>query len=63
MYSTSDLFRNRPEAYLLSERFAQLMDERLEAMLDEIRDRSMPFRRTEETDACTYCDFRMICGR
>ena len=63
MYSTSDLFRNRPEAYLLSERFAQLMDERLEAMLDEIRDRSIPFRRTEETDACTYCDFRMICGR
>ena len=63
MYSTSDLFRNVPAAYPLSPRFASLMDERVSALLDEIRNRNIPFRMTEDTDACRYCDFKMICGR
>lgn len=63
MYATSDLFRKAPDVYLMNARFAELMDERLKALLDEIRDKDMPFRRTDEEDACTYCDFRMICGR
>lgn len=63
MYATSDLFKKVPAAYSVSSRFAELMDERLKALLDEIRDKDVPFRRTEDEDACTYCDFRMICGR
>lgn len=63
MYSTSELFRNVPEVYPVNPAFAELMDARLKGILDEIRDRNLPFRRTEETEACTYCDYRMICGR
>lgn len=63
MYSTSELFKEVPAVYPLSAVFDELMDGRLKGILDEIRDRNVPFCRTEETDACTYCDFRMICGR
>ena len=63
LYATSDLFRNVPAVFPMSGKFSELMDERLQGMIDEIRDRNVPFRRTQETDACTYCDFKMICGR
>ena len=63
MYSTSDLFRNVPAVNPLSQRFSELMDQRLKDILDQIRDRDIPFRMTQETDACRYCDFKMICGR
>lgn len=63
LYSTSGLFLAAPSASVFSERFRTLMDERLEALLKEITDPDVPFRRTDCAGACTYCDFRMICGR
>ena len=63
LYATSDIFRNEPAVYPVSSRFGELMDERLAALLKEIGDKDIPFRRTEDTDACRYCDFKMICGR
>lgn len=63
LYSTSDLFRNTPSVCPLSGRFHELMDARLKEILDEIRNQEVPFVRTEDADACTYCDFKMICGR
>jgi hypothetical protein len=44
-------------------KFSELMDERVQGIIDEIRDRNVSFRKTQETEACAYCDFRMICGR
>jgi hypothetical protein len=63
LYATADLFRNVPAIYPTSPKFSELMDVRLKALIDEVRDRDVPFRRTDETEACRYCDFRMICGR
>ena len=63
LYATSDLFRNVPAVFPMSGKFSELMDERVQGMIDEIRDRNVPFRRTQEADACSYCDFKMICGR
>lgn len=63
MYATSDLFRNTPSSVPLSSRFAELMDLKLKELLDEIRDKGKPFVRTDDEDACKYCDFKMICGR
>lgn len=31
--------------------------------LTELYDRSIPFRQSEDEKACTYCDFKDICGR
>ena len=63
LYATSDLFRNVPSVFPVSGKFSELMDVRVKALIDEIRDREVPFRRTEDTDACRYCDYKMICGR
>ena len=63
MYSTSDIFRNTPAVYPLSPRFASLMDERVRQILDEIKNKDIPFRMTEDIEACRYCDFKMVCGR
>ena len=63
MYSTSDIFRNTPAVYPLSPRFAALMDERVRQILDEIKNKDVPFRMTSDIEACRYCDFKMVCGR
>ena len=63
MYSASELFRKVPQVYLMNDEFAELMDVRLQGIMDEIHDQSVPFRRTDDADACKYCDFKMICGR
>lgn len=63
MYSTSELFRDIPAVFPESREFSRLMDERLEKLLGELRDKNRPFERTKEEDACRFCDFKMICGR
>ena len=63
MYSASELFRKVPQVNLMNDEFAELMDVRLQGIMDEIHDPSVPFRMTEDVDACKYCDFKMICGR
>ncbi len=63
LYSTAEIFRNPPAMFPECERFSRLMDERLERLLAELKDRNVPFERTKEVDACRFCDFKMICGR
>ena len=63
LYSTSEMFKGVPTVFPVNGRFSRLMDERLEGLLAELRNKDVPFRRTAETDACKYCDFKMICGR
>ena len=43
--------------------FTTNVDGRLKALLDEIADTAIPFRRTEDKFTCEHCDFRDICGR
>ena len=63
MYSTSEIFKEPPVIFPECERFSRLMDERLERLLTELKDRNVPFERAKEVDACRFCDFKMICGR
>ena len=63
VYSTSGLFKDEPTVVPLNGKFYEAMSERLEALLDEMRDTAVPFRRTDDEKTCAYCDFRMICGR
>lgn len=63
MYATSEIFRNDPVVFPESPEFSRLMDERLEGILKELKDKDIPFKRTSEDDACRFCDFKMICGR
>lgn len=63
VYSTSSLFNEPPQAYQKCDCFFDAVSQRLEALLEEMYDLSVPFRRTSNAGACEYCDFKMICGR
>lgn len=63
VYSTAHLFKEAPLTVPMNRKFFDAVSERLEALLNEMYDLEVPFRRTEDEGTCTYCDFRMICGR
>lgn len=63
IYQTSRLFVKSVENVRLNGSFNALMEERLSALLTEISDCSVPFRRTSDAKTCSYCDFKSICGR
>ena len=63
VYQTSRIFKEPVEAIPLSEKFYSLMKDRLKSLLEELDNPEIPFRRTEDTAVCAYCDYRKICGR
>lgn len=63
VYSTAGLFTAPPHTAVMGESFYRAMEEGLCGVLEEMADLSVPFRRTEDTASCQYCDFRNICGR
>lgn len=63
VYSTAHLFKSIPVSVPLNRKFYDAVSERLESLLAEMYDTSVPFRKTGDEKACGYCDFKMICGR
>ena len=63
VYSTASLFKDKPKTYALCRTFYDVMSEHLEKLLEEIYNLEEPFRRTDDEKVCSYCDFKMICGR
>ena len=63
VYSTAHLFKEAPKTVPLNEKFYDEVSKRLEVTLDQMLDPDVPFRRTEDSSVCAYCDFKTICGR
>ena len=63
VYSTAKLFKSEPQIKDLNEKFYQSMSEHLQALLEEMYNVDVSFRRTSDTKKCAYCDFKNICGR
>lgn len=63
VYSVTRLFSRPVENKERSPRFAEETGSRLSALLREMADTSVPFRRTSDRESCSLCDFKMICGR
>ena len=63
VYSTAPLFKEPPVTVPMNRKFYEAVSAKLEAMLAQMYDTSVPFRRTDDEKTCSYCDFRMICGR
>jgi ATP-dependent helicase/DNAse subunit B len=63
IYSMATIFKEEPKTRDLHDGFYQMMTESLKCVLEQMYDLRVPFRRTQEKSACTYCDFKNICGR
>ena len=63
VYSTSRLFGELPETVPVNKTFFDAVSGNLSALLDEMCDPDVGFRRTEDEHVCGYCDFKTICGR
>ena len=63
IYAPARLFVSKVQSIPSSPAFTSLMKERLSELLKEIADPGIPFSRTGDTATCSYCDFKMICGR
>lgn len=63
MYAVKEIFKSVPKVNPMNEEFCNCMDEKLKEILDEIVNPDIPFRMSSDKDACTYCDFKTICGR
>lgn len=63
IYSTARLFSDPLPDAPLCEKFSRLALEGVQNLLKELVNPEVPFRRTENTKTCEYCDFKNICGR
>ena len=63
IYPPANLFTEPIKEVPVSEEFMRLTEDKLHGLLSEIASVDVPFRRTTEEKTCSYCDFRMICGR
>ena len=63
IYPPANMFTEPVKEVPVSETFMELTEGRLHDLLSEIASVDVPFRRTDEAKTCSFCDFRMICGR
>ena len=62
-YSPKILDKQNGEHVECYSSYAQEFENELTTVLDELFDFSTPFKQTEDSDACTFCDFKTICRR
>ena len=57
------LFTEEIKNVPMSPEFNRLVEERLHGLLAEIVNTEIGWRRTDDAKTCSWCDFKMICGR
>lgn len=63
MYAMKDFFTEEVQTYPSDEGMAAKLEELIKAQFEEIEDTNIPFKRSEDSKACEYCDYRILCGR
>ena len=63
VYSVSHLPKDGVLNYPVSQVFSSGMEKFMSETLAEIADTSVPFKRTDDDSACSWCDFKMLCGK
>ena len=63
IYPTVRLFKEPVPVQECSKEFIRQMDIRLEETFKEMFDPHTGFRRTSDDKVCSYCDFKMLCGK
>ncbi len=63
LYQTGNLFTDGPLSSVVCPEFNELMDKRIDELLERMDKPEGNWERTADTDTCTYCDFKKLCGR
>ena len=63
VYQPVKLFTEPVHNFPVSGIFNTRVEEELRKVLHEIADASQPWRRTDDPATCSWCSFKMICGR
>ena len=63
IYQPARLFTEEVKNVPVSRVFNEAMETRLHDLLSEIKDIETGWRRTSDVKTCSWCDFKMICGR
>ena len=63
IYQPAKLFTDSVKSVPVCESFNSDVMTRLRALLTEMTDTSVGWRRTSDSKTCSWCDFKMICGR
>ena len=63
IYYPVDLFVGQVPVQECSEEFLRQVDVRLKERFEEMFDPQTGFKRTEDEKVCSYCDFKMLCGK
>ena len=63
MYAMKDIFVHPVSVYDVSETFIASVDQQLSAVLAEMVDLNVPFKRTTAFNSCKYCDYKILCGK
>ena len=63
LYQTGNLFTDWPLSSVVCPEFNELMDKRLDVLLEGLDKPEGNWERTADTDTYNYCDFKKLCGR
>ena len=63
VYQPAKFFTEGVRNVPVCETFNREVEQRLHGILEEIKDEEKGWRRTSDEKTCSWCDFRMICGR
>ena len=63
VYQPAKFFTEEVRNVPMSLKFNEEVEQRLHGLLSEIRNPEAGWRRTDDTKTCSWCDFKMICGR
>ncbi|MBP9997671.1 MAG: PD-(D/E)XK nuclease family protein [Bacteroidales bacterium] len=63
MYAMGHIFSEGIEISPESPDLSKAIEEKLQTVLDEIKNPEIPFRRTTDEKSCKWCDFKALCGK
>ena len=63
IYQPAKLFTEKVRNVPMSAKFNEEVMERLHGILSQMTDLDVGWRRTDDRKTCSWCDFKMICGR
>ena len=63
MYAMKNLFTEEVKMWPYDESFAAGVEDLLKEQFEGMEDKDVPFKRSDNSATCEYCDYRILCGK